>query len=259
MLNAAKTVPGITPGMPDEEILSKITVYCRDAQGKWINAKTGETITPTENFNIRYVDGQEVTRPVEPETPPTEVATADELKQAIADTGVNNIKLTQNMSLTEPVTIDGRQLTIDIGETELDLSGITGEKAIEIKNGSRLTIRGNKGNIKGAANNTFYNAGNLNLSEVNLTVTKVAIHIEGRATPDDDVIPFTSINGCKIKNTDSTSKAITVNGVANTDIYGSTITAKNAIYVSTNVNGTRTNINSSTIESTDIRSNFIRC
>lgn len=154
IFEAAKTVDGITEGMSEEEILSKIIVYARDAEGNWINALTGESITLSSDFkfNIKYINLSKI---------PQKVSTEEEFMLAFEDKTVNTITLGNNINLTNVLEIaEDRDLTIDLNEKAIDISNIgESNKYGIIINGGSLVLNG-PGEIK-TTDKTKTNVSNL--------------------------------------------------------------------------------------------------
>ncbi len=136
MLEAAKTVNGIPEGATEEEILKKITVYARDAEGNWINALTGESIVLDSDFkfNIKYINLGKI---------PQKVSTEEEFMTAFEDKTVNTITLANNINIAKTLEIaKDRDLTLDLNGKTIDISNITDSDFGFIVNGGTLIING---------------------------------------------------------------------------------------------------------------------
>ncbi len=160
MLEAAKTVEGISEDMTEEQILNQITVYARDAEGNWINALTGENITLDSNFkfNIKYIDLIKI---------PQKVSTEEEFMTAFEDDTVNLITLANNINITKTLEIaEDRELTLNLNGKAIDISNIADSSFGFTVNGGTLTING-PGEIT-SNTNTKVNIGNMSgILEVN--------------------------------------------------------------------------------------------
>lgn len=168
ILEAAKTVDGITEGMTKEEILSKIIVYARDAEGNWINALTGENITTLGSdfkFNIKYINLSKI---------PEKVSSEEELIAALADNTISTVSLSSNITLNNVLEVnDGREITVELNGNTIDSTNVTNSSyGFKVNKGGTLIING-KGELIAAnvANkaNILNLGGTLEVNSVKMT------------------------------------------------------------------------------------------
>lgn len=164
MMYAARTID-VPEGVEGEEALEYMKVYCRDLEGNWIDAITGENVDLSGvTFNIKYKDLERYI-----------VTTADvknvaELEEALADPDITTINLVKgdkfetdhSIIVSKPVTLNGngqeitftgesgtwredtQNYVIKVYNTEATIKdlGLTGANAGLQINASKVTLEG---------------------------------------------------------------------------------------------------------------------
>ena len=164
MMYAARTID-VPEGVEGEEALEYMKVYCRDLEGNWIDAITGENVDLSGvTFNIKYKDLERYI-----------VTTADvknvaELEEALADPDITTINLVEgdkfetdhSIIVSKPVTLNGngqeitftgesgtwredtQNYVIKVYNTEATIKylGLTGANAGLQINASKVTLEG---------------------------------------------------------------------------------------------------------------------
>lgn len=158
ILSAARTIDNLPDDMTEEQILNYITIYAKDAEENWINARTGEILALGDDFefDIQYIDLSKIS---------TEVSSEEDLIGAFADEKADKIALAQDINLSKTLQVDsGRQITLELNGNVLDTSNVTDSNYGFIVNGGTLIING-QGELK-----TSNDAKHRNIANVSGTV-----------------------------------------------------------------------------------------